>query len=377
MAVVRWLDGDGATPMELADVPAARAGQRAGFAWVDLTPSDPDEAFHPLDLPDLVVEDLRDDRHQPKVERVGEVVVLIVHGVDVVMLGDELRTVELDLAMADRLLVTWHEQPVASAEAVLRRADLGQLGFERPFDLVHRLLDTMNDVFVPIVEHLDRRLDVIEEDVLSEPTEQTRRDIYALQRDLIQLRRVLVPQAEVVRRLGRERPVGWREGDDALVRDLFDHVNRIAELSASYRALLDSAMDSYRSALDDDLNEMLTTLTVISAVLLPVSVVAGLFGMNFVELPGTSSPDGFWWTLGGCLVLVTAMLGWFVRRGWLGRRAEREAARRRSGLATVLEVPVLGDVLRVPVAGTRAVASATRDLARRATEPLRERDDGR
>lgn len=376
MLQVRWLDGDGAVGIDLDELQRRlREPAVAGFGWVDVPELDPAdrEPLRSLGLPELAVEDLIDDRHQPKVDRVGDVVVLVVHGLDLDTLGDELRTVELDLVVAERLLVTCHDGRVASLAALASRADEGALLFDRPLVLLHRLLDTMNDVFVPFVEHLDRRLDVIEEEVLDDPTEATRRDIYALQRDLIQLRRVVVPQAEVVRRLQREQPPGWREGDAALVRDLVDHLSRIAELSGSYQALLDSAMTSYRSALEDRLNDMLTTLTVISAVLLPVSVVAGLFGMNFVRLPGTSGPDGFWWTLAGSAVLVLGMLAWFVRRGWIGRRAERAAAARRSALAGVLEVPLLGTVLRVPVTGGRAVARTVdpRRLRRR-----RDRGDG-
>lgn len=358
MLQVRWLDDDGAEQVDPTELARRLARDDvAGFGWVDLPRVDPSDraALRALGLPELAVEDLVDDRHQPKVDRVGDVVVLVVHGLDLDTLGEELRTVELDLVVADRLLVTCHDGRVASVAALAARADEGALRFDRPLALLHRLLDTMNDVFVPFVEHLDRRLDLIEEEVLDDPTEETRRDIYALQRDLIQLRRVMVPQAEVVRRLQREQAPGWQDGDEALVRDLVDHLQRIAELSASYQALLESAMTSYRSALEDRLNDMLRTLTVISAVLLPVTVVAGLFGMNFVALPGTGAPNGFWWTLAGSAGLVLSMLGWFAHRGWIGRRAQRAAAARRSALETVLEVPLLGSVLRVPVASGRAV----------------------
>ena len=223
----------------------------------------------------------------------------------------------------------------------------------------------MNDVLLPFVDHLEHRLDVIEEDILDEPTDQTRLEIYQLQRDVIQLRRIVVPQAEVVRRLGRDRAPGWQDGDDSLVRDLQDHLSRMAALCDSYYQLLDSAMDSYRSALDDRLNDMLATLTIVSAVLLPVSVLAGLWGMNFVMIPGTADPNGFWWLLAASGVLVVLLLVWFAARGWIGDRAERRAAARRGALGAVLEVPVLGQVLRVPVHGGRAVGRAARRAVRR------------
>lgn len=337
-----------------------------GFLWVDLAaPTDQDAAvLERLGLPHLVVEDMRDDQHLPKVERLPDTLSLTVHGLDVSSLEQELRTIELDCALREDLLVTFHVEPVASVLAVGDRLDTGVVGFERPFLLLHRLLDVMNDVLVPFVAHLDSRLDIIEEDVLDEPTEHTRQDLYRLQRDVIQLRRVVVPQAEVVRRIGRDGTPSWRDGDDALVRDLYDHLNRMAAMCDSYHQLLGSAMDSYRSALDDRLNDMLATLTIVSAVLLPVSVAAGLWGMNFVMVPGAEDPNGFWYLLAASGALIAVMLMWFVARGWIGNRAERRARHRRLGLSSVLEVPVLGSVLRVPVAGSRAVGRAARPRRR-------------
>lgn len=359
MLTIRRCSADGVERVDPSDlaVALADAADNASFIWVDLAEPTDDEAalLDQLGLPALVVEDMREDRHLPKVEQLEGTLSLTVHGLDIDSLDDEMVTVELDCAMRSDLLVTYHAQPLASVHAVGDRVDRGRMGFDRPMLLLHRVLDVMNDVFLPFVDHLDRRLDVIEEDILSEPTEQTRHELYALQRDVIQLRRVVVPQAEVIRRLGRERPAGWEPGDESLVRDLYDHLNRMVALSDSYHQLLDSAMDSYRSALDDTLNEMLTTLTIVSAVLLPVSVIAGLLGMNFADIPGAETAHGFWWTIAASGTLVVGMLLWFTKRGWIGGRAERAARNRRLGLSSVLEVPLLGKVLRVPVAGSRAV----------------------
>ena len=367
MLSIRHVTTDGATTLGLDELGALRAaGSGEGFVWVDLAAPDAAEAavLDRLGLPELVMEDMREDRHMPKLERVEEALSLTVHGLDVRTLDEELRTVELDCALRVDLLVTYHEGTMPSVAAVGERLDEGRTGFDRPFLLLHRILDGMNDVLVPFVDHLDSRLDVIEEDILDEPTDQTRHDVYRLQRDVIQLRRVVLPQAEVVRRLGRDGTPGWQAGDEALVRDLYDHLNRMVALCDSYHQLLESAMQSYRSALDDRLNDMLRTLTVVSAVLLPVSVAAGLWGMNFVMIPGAEDPNGFWWLLAASGALIVAMLGWFTAVGWIGGRAERRAERRRHALTAVLEVPVLGRVVQVPVQGGRAVGRVGRRAGR-------------
>ena len=357
MLTIRHVDGRHVHRLEDTDLPSGPPS--SGYYWVDVAEPDDreDEVLDHLQVHPMAVEDMREDRHLPKLEVYGDELSLTVHGLWIDHAAEEVDTTELDVSMRPWVLVTYHREPIASVEAVGRRMDEnGGAGLERPVLLLHRLLDTMNDVMVPFVDHLERRLDVIEEDLLTTPTEATRQDLYRLQRDVIQLRRAVVPQAEVIRRLGREAVGMIDEEDQALFRDVHDHLYRMAELSDSYRQLLDSAMDSYRSAQDDELNDMLRVLTLVSALILPITMIAGIYGMNFQYMPELSWRPGYFVVLGSFVAIVVGMALWFRHRGWIGRAAEREAERRRSALGTVLEVPVLGSVLRIPVSGVRAVA---------------------
>ena len=361
MLRLRHVTAEHATPVDLHRLDELRVGD--GYLWLDLTaPTEDEQALlDDLGIHPLAVEDMREDRHLPKLEAYGQELSLTVHGLRIDQAAEEVDTIELDVAMLPDLLVTYHEQPLASVDAVADRLDdVGPDGLDRPVLLLHRILDTMNDVLVPFVDHFERRLDVIEEDLLSTPTDATRQDLYRLQRDVIQLRRVVVPQAEVIRRLGRESVGLVSEDDQRLFRDVHDHLYRMAELSDSYRQLLDSAMANYRSSLDDELNDMLRVLTLVSALLLPISVIAGIYGTNFAYIPELDFRPAYFIMLGSFAAIITGMLLWFRRRGWIGRRAEREAAARRSALGAALEVPVLGSVLRIPVAGVRAVTRVGR-----------------
>ena len=364
---IRHVAEGAARPVEPADLTRFRAAPSTGYLWIDVTEPDPaeDGLLDDLGLHPMVVEDMREDRHMPKLEVYPDELALTVHGLRIDRVAEEVDTVELDISLRRQMLVTYHVEDAASVRAVRDRMDaVGVDGLERPVQLLHRILDTMNDVMVPFVEHLERWLDVVEEDLLSTPTETTRQDLYRLQRDVIQLRRVVVPQAEVLRRLGREATGLVDEADRGLFRDVHDHLYRMAELSDSYRQLLDSAVNSYRSAQDDELNDMLRVLTLVSATLLPLSVVAGIYGTNFVYIPELDERPAYFVMLGAFVAIVVGMVAWFRHRGWIGRAAEREAQRRRSTMRTVLHVPVLGSVLRVPVRGVRAVARRGRDVIR-------------
>lgn len=362
-------------PDELSGAMAAQ-----GFLWLDVAEPTVDETEllrdPRLGLEPSILEDMVEDAHLPKAEVVGRQLLLVVHGLRLDLATVELRTTELDIAVVGDVVVTFQSRLVRSVELVRGRLDRQGAGtVRRPMQLVHLLIDTMNDVFVPFVDLLDQRLDVIEEDILTRPTQDTRHDIYRLQRDVIQLRRALVPQAEVIRRLGRE-PVDLLTDDDrALFADIYDHLYRIVELSESYRQLLDSALQSYRSSLDDSVNGMLATLTMISAVLLPISVIAGIYGTNFEYLPELGLRYGYFGMWGVFVLIIVGMLLWFRRQGWIGRRAERAAAARRGRLETVLDIPVLGTILQVPATGGRMVARTGRAVLRKPGRGVRRSPD--
>jgi magnesium transporter len=363
---IRHVSTHGVRRVSRDDLDAALAED--GYVWVDLdAPTDTEEGIlHELGVHPLAIEDMAEDRHLPKLETFGTEVALTVHGLAIDRSAEEVDTVELDVALEPGLLVTFHERPLPSLEAVARRLDEAGMGaMTRPVLLLHRLLDTLNDVLVPFVDHFERRLDVIEEDLMGRPTDRTRHDLYRLQRDVIQLRRVVVPQAEVIRRLGRESVPSIEPADRALFRDVHDHLYRMAELSDSYRQLLDSAMDSYRSSQDDQLNDMLRVLTLVSALLLPISVIAGIYGTNFAYMPELGWRPAYFVMWGVFVLILVSMVSWFRHRGWVGRHAEREAERRRLALRSALEVPVLGTVLKVPLHGVRSGVRGAKRTGRR------------
>lgn len=295
--------------------------EEAGFIWIDLAGSTEEESelLHDprLGLDSMIIEDMLEDRHLPKVEAYGDQVGLTVHGLSLERM-DEVTTMELDVAIKDRLLVTFHVGAMRSITAVGERIDRNGPGtIRRPVELAHLVLDTMNDIFVPLLDTFEQRLDVIEEEILSRPTEETRHEIYRLQRDVIQLRRAVVPQAEAIRRLGRDRIGLISEADRKLFGDLYDHLYRISEFTNSYLQLADSAMSAYRSSLDDQLNDMLRILTLISALLLPITVIGSIYGMNFEHMPELGWPLGYPLAVGAMAAIDAYLFVRFRRAGWL------------------------------------------------------------
>lgn len=386
MLTVRHIDTGGCTRTDLRTALAAvgpdaptrarhaeewPSGEQPGWFWVDVSrpTTSEEQVLVQLGVHALIEEDMREDRHLPKVELSGDQLLMVVHALRVDEDGDqEVATSEIDVLMGPRLLVTWHRRPIPSVDALGAHLDrAGGAALQRPVLLLHQMLDTITDVLIPFVDHFERRLDIIEEDLLTTPTDATRDDLYRLQRDIIQLRRVVVPQAEVMRRASREVEPLVSAGhvlveDLPRFRDIYDHLYRMQELSDSYSQLLVSALSTYRAAQDDELNDMLRVLTLVSALLLPISVLAGIWGTNFVNLPGSRWSPGFWVMNAGFAMLMGLMGLWFRSRGWIGGQADRAAHDRRARLSDSLEISVLGTILKVPVAGARTLGRQTRRL---------------
>ena len=339
---------------------------QSGFLWIDLSAPTPEEEsvldHERLGIEPRALHDIRENVHLPKLDVHDDEVVLTVHAIDLEPSTVEVRTVELDVIIKRRVVITYHRTHIPAVDEVARRL-VAAAGLGTPAQLVHRILDVTTDVFVPFADHLDRRLDLIEEDIMARPTEGTRRDIYALQRDVIQLRRIVVPQAEVVRRL-RTEGVGVLGPDASLLfGEIYDHLTRIQGLSDSYHQLLGSALENYRGALNDELNNMFRILTILSAVLLPVTFIAGIYGMNFDHMPELNQRWGYPIVLTVMFVIVVGELVWFRRKGWIGQRFEEERLERRRRLEE-LEIPVLGQVIRLPAYGARAVVSVGKGVGK-------------
>ncbi|MDP8960374.1 MAG: magnesium/cobalt transporter CorA [Actinomycetota bacterium] len=365
MLTIRHVHDNRATIVEPDRLGAALAGP--GFVWLDLTEPTADEETV-LDLPMLGIdplakEDIVEDVHLPKLDVYSDHALLTVHAIEIETSTVELTTMELDIVIARDYLLTYHRRRITAIDAIAQLVHRDQPWPDSPVGVAHRILNVMNDVFVPFLDLLGKRLDLVEEDVLRSPALTTRDEIFALRRDLITLRRISVPQADVIRRLGREQIPVVRAADRVYFRDVYDHLYRMAELSEVYRQLIESAYDMYRSVREDETNRRLAILTMVSTLLLPITAIAGIYGMNFVHMPEL---DETWvyptlWVI--FVILIAGGLLVFRSWGWLGREKEDAEAAHRQRLVERLELPILGKVVRVPAYGARFALKGGRRVA--------------
>ena len=292
--------------------------------WLDIdSPTEADEQmmldvfhFHPLTL-----EDCRETRNYPKVEEFPGYLYFIVHGVRADTSPDHFNTIELDTFLGPNYVITYHHEMFRSINNVKKFLSTSPVACQRgPAFLLHQILDQIVDFYSPVLDDFDERIAKLEDDIftLSRPNKAILEEIMDLKRGVLRLRRISARQLEVILRTSR--------GEFALIpqqmlpfyRDIHDHLIRVTDLAESYRDLISGSLDAYMSVVGNRMNEVMKVLTIFSAIMLPLTFIAGVYGMNFENMPELTTRFGYFVVLLIMVVVAVGMLLLFWLRGWIG-----------------------------------------------------------
>lgn len=305
--------------VEVHELPA-RLQEAGGFLWLDLDNGSHsqlallEKVFH---LHPLLIEDAASPNGRVKVEEYPGYLFAVVRAVRYASETDDphdIETFNLACVLGPNYLITVHGLHAPGVEAlwerVQRSPDLLERGAART---MHAVLDATVDAYFPIVDQLDEFIDSVEERVFVKFDDSVRHDIYGVKRLVLQLRRHLAPQREVFSFL-TNRPCPFVPPDvQFYFRDIYDHVIRLNESLDTYRDLVSSTMEAYLSQVSNRLNDVTRGLTVIATLSVPFVVVSGMWGMNFLHIPLSDWPHGFW-----VMFLIQLGLGgglvWLLRR---------------------------------------------------------------
>jgi len=276
-------------------------------------------AFHPL-----AVEDALQQTHTPKVDDWGNYLYIVLDALvhDKTSGGETIHTHELDAFLGRNFVVTHHDQPIAAIDQMWNACQRDPRHTQDgPDHLLYRIIDYLIAAYMPIVEFVDDEIDEIEDQVFNKPTTETLERIFSLKRSLLSMRRVITPQREVLNKLARDDYQIIDSRDRIFFRDLYDHLVRLQDLNESMRDMLSGTMDIYLSVVNNRMNDVMKTLTVITTLFMPISFVAGFFGMNFFQpvaglVHWTGLPTFIIMLL--VTILVPAfMVMWMRRRMWV------------------------------------------------------------
>jgi magnesium transporter len=322
----RKADGTIQTDLAPVDFGAALADPR-GLLWVDFEGEPPEVcepilresfAFHPL-----AIDDALQETHIPKLDDWGQYLYLALHAVDLDRTsGGNVETRELDIFLGANYLVSHHDSPLVAVTRTWDRCQkddrLTSGGADR---LAYNLTDELVVAYMNVFEDLDDALDHSEGEIFEQPSPETLASIFKIKRSILTLRRTLAPQREVLNKLARDQFPVIDPRERVYFRDVYDHLVRLYDINESMRDQAGGALDTYLSVINNRMNDIMKTLTVITTLFMPISFVVGFFGMNFfgpsASIPGWTSTPVLAITLGVTVLTPLAMVLWVRRRGWM------------------------------------------------------------
>jgi magnesium transporter len=276
-------------------------------------------AFHPL-----TIEDCIEIRNQPKIEGFSKYVFLIVHGIRPGETGPaNFATKELDAYLGANFVVTYHVERFQSIKQIKKQVRSSSFICDRGAAyLLHTILDEIVDLYMPLIDDFDGAINDLEERVfdMGRSSNAIIGEIMDIRRSAARLRRISARQLEVLHRLSKGEFTQIPEKVLPFYRDVHDHLVRITDISEGYRDLVGSLFDMHFSVVATKTNDVMKTLAVLSSIILPLSLIAGIYGMNFENMPELKSQTGYFVILGVMAFITVVLLIYFWRRGWIFQR---------------------------------------------------------
>ena len=301
--------------------------EQTGMIWLDLNGDELEVCrqvmedvfhFHPLAVDDALVE-----THIPKIDDWGDYFYLALEGVHSEQLLDDInKSLELDVFMGKQYIVTYHPQTIRAVEVVwancLRDQRLMQRGSNY---LLYQIMDELANEYMLLIDRLDERVEDIEDQVMKEPDSELLHAIFRIKRSLLNMRRIVAPQREVLNKLSRGDFELVNQKERMYYRDVYDHLVRVQDITENLRDLVSGALDTYLSVVNNRLNDIMKTLTIITTLFMPLSFITGFFGMNFFEPIGGmrawTDMLPFYITLAIMVALPVGMFLWMRKRAWM------------------------------------------------------------
>lgn len=290
-----------------------------GLLWVDIEGDEKDDIrlmsdifkFHQLAIDDCLGEHI----NPPKVDDFKEHIFVILHGINYTVESDIVETNQMELFLGTNFVVSHHTFPILSTREVRRRIEDNGRPMSRGADfLAHEIADALIDNILPTIDTMSDVADDIEEEAIHNPQKRTLEEILKLKRSAMRIHRVMAPQRETLNRLSRREFVIITAGAQIYFRDIYDHLVRIEDLNNGIRDRADNALSTYLSSIANRQNETMRILSIVTAIFLPLTLLAGIYGMNFEYMPELTWHWGYFAVLGLMALAIASILWWLWLR---------------------------------------------------------------
>ncbi|MBW6470530.1 MAG: magnesium/cobalt transporter CorA [Methanosarcinaceae archaeon] len=272
-----------------------------------------------FELHPLILEDIMNTGQRPKLEDFGHYLYIVLKMLQIEEDEDEIKAEQVSLIIGDNFVISFQEVEGDVFNYVRERIrnSKGRIRKMKSDYLAYALMDAIVDGYFIILEKLGDRIELMEDDLLENPTTDTLQDIHSLKREMIFLRKSIWPLREVISRLERGESPLIHEATILYMKDIYDHTIQIIDSIESFRDMLSGMLDIYLSTISNKMNEVMKVLTIISTIFIPITFIAGIYGMNFEYMPEL----GWRWSYPMLWIVIisvaSTMILFFKRRGWL------------------------------------------------------------
>ncbi|WP_433749234.1 magnesium/cobalt transporter CorA [Falsibacillus pallidus] len=266
--------------------------------------------FHPL-----AVEDCLDTFSQrPKLDFYEGYFFIVLHALDHATIDPK----EVDVFVNGQFIVTYHKHPVLEINQIWdgMKNTSNPLG-QTPFNILHAIIDKFVDEFFPPVYSIEDRLNVIEDNSGEETVNELMDNLFDIRHEMSKLRRSLIPMRDLLYRILHSERMAFLKDQQLYFQDVYDHLIKLVEMLESYRDFSADIRDNYLSINSDKMNNIMMTLTVITTIFMPLTFIAGVYGMNFRVMPELNWKYGYFAVLGVMLIIAAIMFMMFMKIGWL------------------------------------------------------------
>jgi magnesium transporter len=268
----------------------------------------------------LVMEDILNTDQRPKIEDYGEYIYVVLKMIHYQNAKSEIVTEQISLILWKNHIISFQEgiegdvfnsvrERLRNEKSRMRKAGADYLAYS--------LLDAIVDTYFIILEKLGENIEVIEEELVSHPTPQTLQALHQLKREMIFLRRSVWPLREVISALERGESALIRDTTRTYIRDVYDHTIQVIDAIETYRDILSGMLDIYLSSISNRINEVMKILTIIATIFMPLTFLAGVYGMNFKYMPELEWHWGYPLVLLFMLMIGIIMMVFFRKKRWI------------------------------------------------------------
>jgi len=266
----------------------------------------------------LILEDIMTTSQRPKLDNLETAMFVVARMVELNGKGTEIVTEQLSLVFGKNFVLTFQEEPGDMFDPVRERIRTGRGRVRKlgPDYLAYALLDAVVDHYFVVLENLGDRIEALEDELVHNPRQETLHKIHTLKQEMLMFRKAVWPLREVIALMEREESSLIQDSTNIYLRDVYDHVIQVIDNVETYRDMLAGMLETYLSSMSNRMNEVMKILTIISTIFIPLTFIAGVYGMNFEHMPELKWRFGYFLIWGVMAVVGLGLIRFFKRKKW-------------------------------------------------------------